>query len=85
VGKAANSRAAGIDRHQQHHDGEGDVEGEEDIQHQGGMGSTTIPREANTSSGVPTPLLSSHLYSLKRPSPALNPIVHLNDKLPIAD
>ena len=51
----------------------------------GGMGSTTIPREANTSSGVPTPLLSSHLYSLKRPSPALNPIVHLNDKLPIAD
>ncbi|MNF93576.1 hypothetical protein D3C85_1482680 [compost metagenome] len=51
----------------------------------GGMGSTTMPREASTSSGVPTPLLSNHLYSVKRPNAALNPIVMLNYQLPVLD
>ncbi|MNH22757.1 hypothetical protein D3C79_826280 [compost metagenome] len=49
----------------------------------GGMGSTTMPREASTSNGVPIPLLSNHLYSLKRLTPALNPIVLLDLQLPM--
>ena len=46
----------------------------------GGMGSTTMPREASTSSGVPTPLVNSHLYSLIRPNDAWSFIVFLNLK-----